>query len=455
MIKKSLYPLLLVIITGTAVLGQQVPSYNQFFFNPSIYNPSFFGQSGYTELNINHRQQWVGIEGAPVTSNVNFQAPLSDQLALGVILFSDKRGLITTYESTVGLSYSLKLGPESRLAFGLTAGVGRNDIDFTLNDQAVSRALEKSFYASGQFGVNYTYNRLTIAFALPQLVESQFLKENHFDELGIEAAKLTFSSVSYKFNLSYNVTLEPTIFYQSDKDGVDQLGGLAVVKYNDTFWAGGGYKDELGANAFVGFNVNDFIKVGYSYDFAPEIATELGEGTHEFQIGIRLGKTNKRAPKVIVAKEPDVPVISEEEDEEEVTKEEPVEALQEDVNPQITEEEEVSKEEPIVEEEIKEPIVEPEEPAKEEVIAYKPGEMQPGYYVVVGAYRSKQNAEVYLNKVKAAGYQVAMGYQSATQLNYIYTLNSPDRYSAMMERAKIRMIHRFEFDEAWILTIQK
>lgn len=441
------------LLVTSCVVGQQFTSYNQFFSNPALYNPSFLGQSGYTELNINHRQQWMGIEGAPVTTNANIQAPLSDKFALGLVLFSDKLGLITTYETTAGLSYNIKMGPSSRLAFGLTAGVGRNEIEFINNDPAYANALDKSFYFSGQFGLNFTMDRLTVGFSLPQLMESQFAREENFDEIGLEATRLTFSSIAYRFDLGPKVTLEPTVFYQSDQKTVDQLGGLVAVTYNELFWFGGGYRQEQGANAFVGFNINDFIKVGYAYEFAPAaIASELNNGTHEFQIGIRLGKKNKREVKTLVSND----IIPETEQPEE---DEPVdEPIEEEIVIEETTSDPIQKEEPeetiseTEEEQLNQP--EEEETPEEKPRVVKPGELAPGYYVVVGAYHSKANAETYMRSVRASGYHVSIGYYPETGLNYIYIKHTQDKDMAIKVRNEIRKIYEFEFREAWVLDVK-
>lgn len=464
--RKTISPIALFLLAAVNAIGQQVPSYNQFFFNPVLYNPSFIGQSGYTEANINHRQQWVGIEGAPITTNVNIQTPLSEKLALGLVLYSDKLGLISTYETTAGLSYNVNLGPSSRLSFGLTAGVGRNDIEYVNNDPAYANALDKSFYFSGQFGVNFTMNRLTVGFALPQLMESQFAREEDFDEIGLEATRLTFSSVSYKFDVGPKITLEPTVFYQSDEKSINQLGGLAAISYNDLFWVGGGYREEQGANGFVGFNINKFIKIGYAYEFAPAaVATELSNGTHEFQIGIRLGENKRQKTKILTSDEvqlsPDGNNTRHEEHVAEPIEEKKEEPVVKKVEPQTINKPQKEEQNEIVQ---KKDVTEPEqpplttteddtEPVKEERVV-KPGELGPGYYVVVGAYQSRQNAESYARKVRSSGYYVQIGLNPETNLNYVYIKQTQDFDSAAKIRDDIRKIYEFEFREAWILNIK-
>ncbi|ELR73351.1 hypothetical protein C900_04203 [Fulvivirga imtechensis AK7] len=456
---KRTLALLLITFVCTLASGQQMPVYNQFFFNPALYNPSFIGQSGYTEANVNHRQQWVGVEGAPVTTNINFQVPLSRKLALGAVLYSDTRGLLSTYETSAGLSYGVELSRMSRLSFGLTVGVGRNDIDFVITDRALTNTLDKSYYMAGQFGMSLNIEKLTLGFSLPRLVESKFLQEYHFEELGIEATKITFSSLGYKFDLGPRVQLEPVVFYQTDEKSKNQLGGLAVLTYDNLIWIGGSYKQDVGANAFLGLNVNNFLKVGYSYEFAPEVVTGFGNGTHEFQLGIRLGKKNKRESIIpSPTSKPKKPQVEEnaiaepeEEDEEEET---------------VTEVEDKEVEEPeqtFIEEEYEEEgpdeVIPITEPADEPIIKTEKTDpvagMKPGYYVVVGAYRSKQNAESYIKNLRSYGYEALSGYSPQRELNYVYIRFSEDRTTAIEARNQIRKISRFEFKDAWILQVER
>ena len=459
-----------IVLSGFCVSGQQMPSYNQFFSNRALYNPSFIGQSGYTEFNINHRQQWMGIDGAPVTTNVNFQTPVSDKFALGVILYSDKLGLISKYEATAGLSYKVDINSNSSLRFGLTAGAGRNDIEYINDDPAYANALDNSFYFSGQFGVNYNYKRFTLGFSLPQLMESEFAQEKNFEELGLKATQLTFTTASYQFDLTSKITLEPTLFYQSDSETIDQWGALAMVTYNDLFWVGGGYRQEQGANGFLGFNVNNMISVGYAYEFAPAaVASELSNGTHEFQLGIKLGKKRNKKDVIVNNESPVIlePQVTQEvEPDEEKDIEQPktknrnrkeesrkseIEAYF-DKDEEKTQPEEKTNETEEIEasnDELKEDEIEPVK-----VREPKPGELAPGYYVIVGAYENPQNADAYIRQVKGSGYGVTRGLYPETGLNYVYIKRSDDFNSALKVRNEIRKIFEFEFREAWILHVK-
>jgi len=425
---------------GFAAESQQLPVYNQFFLNQSLYNPSFIGTSGYTEVYLNQRYQWVGVEGAPITTNINLQLPLNNKLALGAFFLSDKAGLLSTYEADLGLSYLVRLGKASNLSFGLTAGMGRNTIDPSVVDQAIVNATGSQI--TGQFGINFQHKNLVIGFALPQLFETELLNEFDLTQTTLSPLKTTFSSIGYQFNVGSQFSIKPTLFYLTDMNTLNQLGGLAAVYYKNIIWLGGGYKEEIGANAFLGFNIKDFLQVGYDYEFASGIADKIGTGSHEFHLRIRIGKTNKRPH---VAETAAVTPLAEE------PKEEIVEAPKEVIavapvliEPQV-------EEKPISNTDIKEKAPVTDITTIESDMS---GEMPRGYYVVVGTFKDRSNAEKYLSQIRAAGYSGSIGVNQKTGYNYVYLNFLNDVEEAKKRRDEIRKINRFELPRTWVLQIQ-
>src|SRR5215218_2557749 len=56
--------------------SQQLPHYTQYVLNSFILNPAVAGIENYTDVKISHRHQWVGIDGAPVTTYLTIHGPL-------------------------------------------------------------------------------------------------------------------------------------------------------------------------------------------------------------------------------------------------------------------------------------------------------------------------------------------------------------------------------------------
>ena len=72
--------------------AQQDPQYTQYMYNPSNINPAYAGSRGVTSIFALHRTQWVGLDGAPVTSAASIHAPVGKNVGLGFSFMNDKIG---------------------------------------------------------------------------------------------------------------------------------------------------------------------------------------------------------------------------------------------------------------------------------------------------------------------------------------------------------------------------
>src|SRR6476620_4511736 len=71
------YLTILFITCTCAASGQQRPYYTQYILNNYIINPAVAGIENYWDVKASHRHQWVGLDGAPVTTYITIQGPLS------------------------------------------------------------------------------------------------------------------------------------------------------------------------------------------------------------------------------------------------------------------------------------------------------------------------------------------------------------------------------------------
>lgn len=83
-----------------------------------------------------------------------------------------------------------------------------------------------------------------------------------------------------------------------------------------------------------------------------------------------------------------------------------------------------------------------------------PDELPAGHYVIVGVFRSKDNAQRYSRLLKAEGYSNTCGYVSEKGAYYVHVYH--DAYNVETARAvrnNFRGIDKFQFPNAWIMTI--
>ena len=62
-----------VLFAVTQLPAQQKPVYTQYILNNYIINPAITGIENYTDVKISYRNQWTGIDGAPVTTYLSIQ----------------------------------------------------------------------------------------------------------------------------------------------------------------------------------------------------------------------------------------------------------------------------------------------------------------------------------------------------------------------------------------------
>lgn len=532
------------------IYGQELPIYNHYFIYPNLYNPAYLSLSEYSEVTLLHRQQWVGIDGAPVVSNLGIQLPLSNKMSAGFNIANNESGLLTSTTAIGSFAYTLPVADRAFVSFGLGLGAGRQSIDVSqindLSDPAVAGALDASFFLTGQAGVMLQYKRLNIGFSLPNLFENQVFSDEDFQEVGLDVLNTTTSSVRYNFELSPFLEFEPSVLFISSQNVDSQFKGAGTFYIKDIVWIGGIYGKETGATVFGGLNVNDFLKIGYSYDVNPPQVSGFSNGTHEFYLKFRFGKKkvnrSSSTEQIIAQNLPAEELVDQEEklenepdnteNKEEITtdqnkdtsapkqKEKSATTRQaednnisspfsigtdvkqdnpdknktnkaENESPKNNTSDKTDKEEPSnrtenekqngtqkeeVDNDINEALplfnkeegeertkrITEEETDKLEkehrvVTVFKGDvneELSEGYYVVVGAFKSEENAKNYKQQLTNANYSSQMGFNSETQLNYVYIAFSNFIEDIIGMKNEYRSKSEFQFEDTWILRIE-
>jgi len=77
--------LVLGVLFSINSFAQQEPLFTQYYVNDMAINPAISGSKTYNPLTIQTRQQWLGFEGAPLSTNISYHGALNDRSAMGVI----------------------------------------------------------------------------------------------------------------------------------------------------------------------------------------------------------------------------------------------------------------------------------------------------------------------------------------------------------------------------------
>jgi type IX secretion system PorP/SprF family membrane protein len=307
---------LLLSVCCISVRAQNYPVYNSFFVNPYLYNPAE-ALTEYTTIYALHRQQWMNVEGSPVTSALTFTTLLNESRAgLGGKITSYKRGLLNTTDFSLTYAYGIPTGQRNWLFFGLSGGAISNSIDLTKvsdpNDPAIAGYLANNIQPAASFGMLYrSGSGINIGVSLPNLFPAVYNSSASFSELTVSPTDNVFFTIYYKRKVESKIVsrnkgglkqkvktqeaiapLEFYFNYKYSKYGNSQFELLAKLNLTQNFWLGGSYRLPYGFTGNLGINIQRFT-FGYSYEPGNQPQDGFSQGSHEVILGLKLGQLKK------------------------------------------------------------------------------------------------------------------------------------------------------------------
>lgn len=290
---KIILQYLLFITLTTSAMAQEIPLNSHYFLNPYVYNPAYAGHNGYTMAFLNHRRQWMGIEGAPVRSTLTLHSPLNKSIALGGHISTESRGLLTTSSAELGMAYRLNLSKGHYLKFGLSAGTGMSNLNLE-ELQNADRSIafnpgDNYMFVQGRFGIHYQLRGFNLGMSLPTLFERDYISKE--SRIAIKPFENYVLMASYKFsNRDKSFAFEPFLLYRSIGKDFRQIEATGVFTFKNIVWAGGSYRMDYGFTGLAGVTIKDFISIGYAYELASAQVSGFTDGTHEINLSLKLGK---------------------------------------------------------------------------------------------------------------------------------------------------------------------
>ena len=286
---------------------QRLPFFTHHVLNPYIYNPAFAGYDQSAVFYLTHRQQWLGVEGAPVSTHLSFHTPVGNNnpLSVGADLVHDRLGVLRHSAFKASAAYMIPLSAEVEhyIKAGFSAGVSLQQYSLfentTAADPAIARATQNGTALDGRFGVHYHYERFNLGLALPHLFTTA-ARPDGSSSLAVDQFTRAIASVNYRFDLGAetNVSFVPTVLYHFAQESASQLEATALFTFQDAFWVGGTYQQQLGYGGLAGFKMKNF-RFSYHFGTGGSELAAYASGTHEAQLSFMIGKK-----KVMVKRQP-------------------------------------------------------------------------------------------------------------------------------------------------------
>jgi type IX secretion system PorP/SprF family membrane protein len=287
--KKLYFIAILALTVLTEVQAQQDPNYTQYMYNMSVINPAYAGSKENLSGGLLYRSQWVGIEGAPNTGTFFLHSPVGKNVGLGLSVISDKIGPVQENNIYADFSYTLNMGGEHRLAFGLKAGATMHKVDFatiypTLPTPSpldpFSGSNPNATFLNVGSGVFYYTQKYYVAFSVPNMLKAKYLDFSG-TKYGTEVLHY-FLTGGYVFDLNPNLKFKPFAMIKSSLNAPTSLDVSTNFLINDKFEVGATYRLEDSFGAMVNFAITPSLKVGYAYDHVISDIKTVAPASHEF-----------------------------------------------------------------------------------------------------------------------------------------------------------------------------
>jgi type IX secretion system PorP/SprF family membrane protein len=314
------------VLSGHMGNAQNFTVYNSYYINPYLYNPAE-AATEFAYVFVNHRQQWMNIEGAPVLTTVNFNTMLDNShSAIGVKLSTFKRGLLNTSDASLTYAYGIAFNEKSRLYFALSAGAITNNIDVEHadpSDPAVANYLADNLQPAANFGFMFkSESGFNFGVALPQLFAPKFNSIASFENYSISPLDNVIVTAYYRKKLSGKMVnrkrkgvnqkvktdesyapLEFYLMYKYAQAGNSQAEATLKLNLSQNLWVAAGYRQAYGMSGSLGLAISKFL-LSYSYEPGNQPEPAFSRGTHEVQLGLRLGeiKTFRKKSAVLLSK---------------------------------------------------------------------------------------------------------------------------------------------------------
>lgn len=283
--------LLLLFLSGFELYAQQDSQFTQYMYNTINVNPAYAGSRGVMSIFGLYRNQWVGLDGAPVTSTASLNTPIGNSnVGLGLSFISDKIGPSDETSISTDISYSIPTSDRFKLSFGLKATANLLNIDFTkLNiynpaDPRFQNNVDNKFSPNIGAGIYFHSNKSYLGLSVPN-----FLETKHFDESSnsnsasfVAKERMHYYFIGgHVFDLGPSIQFKPAFLTKMVQGAPLQVDVSANFLFNEKFTLGAAYRWSAAMSAMVGFQVNQNWFIGYAYDMETTKLADYNSGSHE------------------------------------------------------------------------------------------------------------------------------------------------------------------------------
>ena len=302
------FVLLVLVCSVAPAFAQSDLHYTMFLYNKLMYNPGYTGSRDVASFNACYRNQWSGIDGAPKTFNLTFDAPVGlymrpfRPVAVGGSIASEQIGVERNTNVMGYYAYRIRQG-NTVISMGLRGGFKMYSADYnrlvttSQNDVSFTRDVRNAFLPNAGAGV-YVYGQNFYAgLSVPNLFQNYYDKSQSVASIAKEIRGY-YGSAGYVHTLNEEVKIQPQILMRHAANSRYRLPFNADFNVSGIFYdrllTGITYRTDKSFEIIAHVQVTQFINIGYAYDYLVSGLSAYDRGTHEFVIGYDLVRDRSR-----------------------------------------------------------------------------------------------------------------------------------------------------------------
>ncbi len=274
--------------------SQQLPYYTQFKPNNVMLNPAIIGTKRIFDLRLNYRDQWVGMDGAPVTMGISANSRiLNGSMGVGAQYFSDRTG--PTKRSDFALAYAyhahfddveLSIGAAGHMLSYLVDGT---DLHMRVpydNSIDLMASQKKNIYdlSAGLFFYNDRFHIGVSALNIAEPTVNYYPKSDTVHKTKIRMIPHIYGSVGYNWSGQEDWIWENSLQVVYAEANPMMIDYNLRLHYRQKVF--GGISVRLGDAIALcaGATFMDEFHISYSYDFITSDLAPFQGGTHEIML---------------------------------------------------------------------------------------------------------------------------------------------------------------------------
>ncbi len=323
--RKTITLVTLLMLGALAAKAQQDPMFTNYMFNSLIFNPAYAGSRDHAAINLLHRTQWWGIDGAPTTQSISMHTPLkNERVGVGFSVVNDKVGPTNSLDANVSYAYRIPVG-KGKLSVGLQGGITNFRADWS--KLSIEQAGDIPFSENVNWwkpnigaGVYYYTKNFYTGLGVPRIIEYDLIP-NRTDQLPIYAKQFRhfYYTLGGAIPLKGNALIfKPSLLIKSAaadsrfRRDTSFLQVGAPTQFNvdlslffqETLWVGASFRSSIevfqnkssydSADFWVAYYLGNGLRIGASYDYTLTKLQSKAQGSFEIMLGYEFDYKTKR-----------------------------------------------------------------------------------------------------------------------------------------------------------------